>query len=189
MERPTLDKFPKGVLANTDIQTAFIISRLVTAAERLQVFRALHGKRMTSDAIGMSLKIHKYYLKTFLDSLVSLGLLRKAKGRYWNTPFAEKYFIRERSIYWTRQYSKECVSAFERLTVLEKALVSGKTYQAFTGLKKPNYVERMKRDRHEAQDFTQMLFHLHQDDAKSLANYLDLSGRREVLDVAGGSAR
>lgn len=175
------------MLANTDIQTAFIISRLIIAAERLQVFRALHGKRMTADAIGRSLKIRKYYLRAFLNSLVSLGLLRKANGRYWNTPFAEKYFIRERSIYWTRQYSKECVSAFENITVLEQALISGKTYQAIKRLKRPSYIERMKRDRREAEDFTQMLFHLHQSDAKALANYLDLSGRREVLDVAGGS--
>lgn len=187
MERPTLDKFPKHVLANTDIQTAFIISRLVVAAERLQVFRALHGKRMTPEAIGRSLKIHRYYLKAFLNSLVSLGLLRRAGGKYWNTPFAEKYFVRERSIYWTRQHSKECVSAFEALSVLEKALVSGKTYHAITGRKKPHYTKSMKRDRREAEDFTQMLFHFHQGDAKALANYLDLSGRRELLDVAGGS--
>jgi len=52
MERPTLDKFPQRVLAQIDIQTAFIVSRLIVAAERLEVFRALHGKRLTADAIG-----------------------------------------------------------------------------------------------------------------------------------------
>jgi predicted O-methyltransferase YrrM len=187
MEMPTLDKFPREVLANIDIQRAFIISRLIVAAERLQVFRMLHGKRMKATSIGRALKIHSFYREPFLNSLVSLGLLHKAGDTYWNTRFAEKYFINERSIYWTRQYSKECVQAYEVLTVLEKALASGRSYASIRGLKKPSYTEVMKRDRRVAEDFTQMLFHFHRDDAEALAQYLDLSKHRAVLDVGGGS--
>lgn len=187
MEIPTLDKFPKKVLANIDIQRAFIISRLIVAAERLQVFRTLHGKRMKAASIGRALKIHKFYRDPFLKALASLGLLHKSDDTYWNTRFAEKYFIDERSIYWTRQYSKECVEAYEALTVLEKALASGRSYASIKGLKKPSYAQVMKRDRRVAEDFTQMLFHLHRDDAEALAKYLDLAKHRVVLDVAGGS--
>jgi predicted O-methyltransferase YrrM len=187
MELPTLDKFPKSVLASVDIQRAFIVSRLVVTAERLQVFRLLHGKRMKADAIGRALKVHKFYRKTFLDALVSLRLLRKAKDTYWNAPLAEKYFIDERSIYWTRQYSKECLQAYEALTVLEKVLTSGRSFQSIKRLNQPSYTEAMRRNRRQAEDFTQMLFHFHRDDAEALANYLDLSERRSVLDVGGGS--
>ncbi|MGC9972069.1 MAG: methyltransferase [Bryobacteraceae bacterium] len=187
MERPTLDKFPKSVLAQIDIQTAFIVSRLIVAAERLQVFRALRGKRMRADAIGKSLKIHRFYLRPFLNSLVSLGLLRKTDDTYWNTPFADKYFVEERSIHWTRQFSAECLRDYAALAVLEKALASGRSCQAIQGLKEPSYLGRMKRDRREAEDFTQMLFHLHQGDAEALAACLDLSRHRAVLDVGGGS--
>ena len=187
MEMPTLDKFPREVLAAVDIQRAFIISRLIVAAERLQVFRVLHGKRMKAAAIGRALKIHKTYCDTFLNSLVSLGLLHKADDTYSNTPFAEKYFIDERSIYWTRQYSKECVQAYEVLTALERVLGSGRSYASIKGLKKPRYTEAMQRDRRQAEDFTQMLFHFHRDDAEALAKYLDLSKHRAVLDVGGGS--
>ena len=187
MQRPTLDKFPKAVLANIDIQKAFVVSRLIVAAERLQIFRLLHGKRMKPDAIGRALKIHKFYLQAFLNSLVALGLLDKAKGAYGNTPFAEKYFIAERSIYWTRQYSNECVEAFEALTVLEKALASGKRYRSILRLKRPSYTEAMKRDHTQAENFTQMLYHFHKDDAAALAKYLDLSQHSTLLDVGGGS--
>jgi len=187
MEKPTLDKFPKEVLAEIDIQTAFIVSRLIVAAERLQVFRTLRGKRMKAAAAGRALNIHKFYRDAFLNSLVSLGLLHKADGTYWNTRFAEKYFIDERSIYWTRQYSKECVRAYEALTTLEKALASGRRHAQIKGRKEPSYVEVMKRDRHRAEDFTQMLFHYHRDDAEALAKCLDLSKCRAVLDVGGGS--
>ncbi len=152
MERPTLDKFPTSVLAQIDIQTAFIVSRLIIAAERLQIFRALHSKNMTAETIGRTLGIHELYLKPFLCSLVSLGLLRATNKRYRNTRFTEKYFIDERSIHWTRQYSRECVEAYDALTTLEKALTSGRRYESIKGLKKRNYLESMKRDRHEADD-------------------------------------
>ena len=187
MQVPTLDKFPKRALAKIDIQKVFILSRLIIAAERLRLFRALHRKRMTADAIGKSLKIHKLYLLPFLNTMVSLGLLHKKNDSYWNTKFAEKYFIEERSIYWTRQYSKECVTSYEKLTVLEQALTSGKRHYQIKGLAKPNYVERMKRDPGEAEDFTQMLFYLHQGEADALAGYLDLTQHHNLLDVAGGS--
>lgn len=187
MNEPTLDKFPKKVLAKIGIERAFLVSRLIVAAERLQVFRLLHGKHRKADAIGRELKIHKFYLTGFLNSLASLGLLCKANDIYWNTPLAEKYFIDERSIYWTRQYSKECVQAYEALTVLEKMLTSGRSSQSIKGLHHPSYTEAMKRDRHQAEDFTQMLLHFHREDAEALANYLDLSERRAVLDAAGGS--
>jgi len=187
MELPTLDKFPATVLAEIDIQRAFVISRLIIAAERLQLFRLLHGKPRTAASLGRALKIHSFFRDAFLNSLVALGLLYKAGDTYGNTPFAEKYFIEERSIYWTRQYSKECVQAYEALTVLERALESGRTYASIKALKRPSYTEVMKRDRRQAEDFTQMLFHFHQGDAEALARYLDLSKRRAVLDVGGGS--
>jgi predicted O-methyltransferase YrrM len=187
METPTLDKFPRQVLAQIDVQRAFIISRLIVAAERLQIFRALHGKRKKAVAIGRALKIHKFYRDTFLNSLVSLGLLHKAGDTYWNTRFAEKYFVDERSIYWTRQYSKECVQAYEALTVLEKTLASGRSHASIRGLRRHSYTEAIKRDRRRAEDFTQMLFHFHRDDAEALAKDLDLLNHRAVLDVGGGS--
>jgi len=187
MELLTLDKFPRRILAEIDIQRAFISSRLIIAAERLQLFRVLHGKRMTADAIGKALNLHDLYLLPFLTTMVALGFLHRRNGVYWNTRLAEKYFIDERSIYWTRQYSKECVDAYERLTILEQALASGKRYYQLKRLPKPDYLQRMKQDSREAEDFTQMLFHLHQPDAKALANHLDLARHSKLLDVAGGS--
>ena len=187
MERLTLDKVPKQSLSQIDIETAFMVSRLIVAAERIQVFRLLHGEQMKADAIGRGLKIHKNHLEPFLNVLVALGLLRKANGRYWNSRLATKYFIKERSIYWTRQYSKECARAYEALTVLEEALRSGKGCRAIKDPQAPSYVESMKRDPNQARDFTQMLLHYHRDDAKALADYLDLSDREAVLDVGGGS--
>ena len=187
MELPTLDKFPPRILASIDVQRAFIVSRLVIAAERMQLFRILRGQPRKADWIGRRLDIHPGFLQTFLNAMVSLGLLRRSGDRYTSTRFAEKYFVTERSIYWTRQYSKECLQAYRALAVLEQALASGRSCTGIAGLDKPSYVEAMKRDPQQAEDFTQMLFHFHQQDAAALASHLALGGRRSLLDVGGGS--
>lgn len=184
---PTLDTLPKRVLANIDVQRAFIASRLIVAAERLQLFRLLHHRQMTKSAISAKLKIHDSQITPFLQSLVALGLLRNAGGAYSSTRLTEKYFVKERPIQWTRQYSQECVEAYDALALLEERLTTGNPLTALKRLKRPDYVECMKRDRRQAEDFTQMLFHLHQVDAEALARYLDLSAHRAVLDVGGGS--
>jgi len=170
-----------------DLETAFMASRLVIAAERLQVFRELHRKKLPATAIGKKLKIHHRYLTFFLDALVSMGLLRKKEDLYWNSTLADKYFIRERPIHWTRQFSAEGVEVFEAFTVLEKILKSGKSHWTIRGRKKQNYVESMRKHPEEARDFTQMLFYYHQTDADALAGYLDLHKAQSLLDVGGGS--
>lgn len=187
MKKFTLDKLPQKVLEKIDLERAFMASRLVIAAERFQVFRTLHGKKLHADEIGIKLKIHRKYLTIFLDALVSLGLLVKKGDVYRNSSLAEKYFIEGRSIYWTRQFSKECVEAFDAYTALEKVLLSGEISHAIEKANKKNYLEAMKNDAQEAEDFTQMLFHYHRPEAEALAEYLNLTKKKAVLDVGGGS--
>jgi len=187
MEKFTLDKLPQKVLEKIDLETAFMASRIIIAAERFQVFRELHRKKLPAHEIGKRLKIHKKFLTIFLDALVSMGLLSKEGDIYGNSALAEKYFIKERSIYWTRQFSKECVAAFEAYTVLEKVLSTGEISHAVKRANKKNYLEAMKDDAEEAKDFTQMLFYYHQHDAEALAEYLNLEKKQAILDVGGGS--
>jgi len=187
MDMLSLDKLPQKILAKMDLETVFMASRLILAAERLQLFRKLHGKKLNASRIGKLMKLSPKYLTLFLDALVSIGMLRKKEDLYWNSSLAEKYFIQERSIFWTRQFSAECVEKFEALTMLEKVLKSGKNSWTIRGKKKQSYLDSMRKYPQEAKDFTQMLYHYHQEDAEALAEYLDLSKFNSVLDVGGGS--
>lgn len=187
MELLTLDKLPRKVLAKLDIQTAFMASRLVVAAERLQIFQKLHEKKLRATTIGRMLKIHGRYINYFLDALVSMGLLKKEGDLYHNSALAGKYFVKERSVYWTRQFSAECVENFEEFTVLEKILKSGKSAYSVMRKKRQDYVEVMAKNPVQARDFTYMLYHYHKDNAERLAANLDLRAFRRVLDVGGGS--
>lgn len=187
MERLTLDKLPEAVLQKLDLETVFMSSRLIVAAEQLQIFRQLHGKKLPATKIGKILGIHPKFQALLLDALVSLGLLHKNNHNYWNSELAEKYFIQERSIYWTRQFSSENVENFTRFSVLEKVLKTGKDPRQLLGKKLQSYLTEMRKNAKQAHDFTRMLFQYHQSDAQALAQHLNFNKYHRILDVGGGS--
>jgi hypothetical protein len=98
-----------------------------------------------------------------------------------------KYFIRERSIYWTRLFSKECRRGYQAFSVLEEMLTTEQSYASILGIESADYVKQMKRNPQWAHDFTHMLYDYHWPHAKALADNLDLSNYHSILDVGGGS--
>ncbi len=182
-----LDKLPRKVLGVIDLQRAFIYARFVIAAERLRLFRRLYGKELTFVEIGRRVGLHKKYRELFLDVLVGMGLLKRRGDRYRLSALAEKYFIKERSIYWTRLFSDECVNYYQAFSVLEQTVTTGRDYRAILGMSHKSDYERLETDPEWASDFTYMLYHHNRPNAKALAENLDLTGYRNLLDVGGGS--
>ena len=187
MKYLTLDKLPKKALAKIDLQTAFMASRCVVAAERLRLFRKLYGKEMTSAEIGRMVGIRGFRREPFLAALLGMGLLVKKGDRYRNSALADKYFVRDRSIYWTDIYSDECVEEYRAFSVLEEMLTTGRDYESIMGIKRDYYLDKMKNDYKWARGFTHMLYHYHQPSANVLARLVDLAKYRNLLDVGGGS--
>lgn len=183
----TLDKLPKRVLAKIDLQTAFMASRCVVAAEKLQIFRKLHGEKLSAAAIGRKTGITGWRIKAFLNALVSLGLLNNQGELFYNSRLTEKYFIGERSIYWTKLYSKECTKEYEAFSVLEEMLKTQRSYQSILGKERKDYIKMMENDPQWAHDFTHMLYHDHKTEAEALSKFLDLRDYNRVLDLGGGS--
>ena len=187
MRELTLDKLPQKVLAKLDMETVFKASRCVVAAERFLLFRKLHGKELSAAAIARRTGIHAKYCESFLDYLVLLGLLKKTKNRYRNSPLADRHFIRERSIEWTRLWSAECAKDFEAFTALDDAISSGKDWRRILGKeRKPDY-QLLQEDPEWARNFTYALYDYNRPTARTLADNLDLSQYRSLLDVGGGS--
>jgi protein-L-isoaspartate O-methyltransferase len=183
----TLDKLPKKILARIDLQTAFMISRCVVAAEKLQVFRKLYGKKLSAPTIGRMIGIRGWRTEAFLAALVSVGMLKKTSKLYSNTALTNKYYVGERSIFWTRLFSEECCREYQAFSVLEEMLTTEKSYTSILGIEPRDYIMEMKRNPRWAHDFTHMLYYYHLPHAKALAENLDLSECRLVLDVGGGS--
>jgi hypothetical protein len=187
MRELTLDRLPKRVLAKLNMETVFSASRCVIAAERLMVFRKLYGRELSAADISRRTGIHGKHCESFLDFLVLLGLLKKTKDLYSNSPLANRHFIQERSIEWTRLWSAECAKDFEAFTVLEDVISSGGNWRRILGKeRKPDY-QLLQEDPEWARDFTYALYDLNKPIAETLANNLDLSHYRSLLDVGGGS--
>ena len=184
----TLDKLPTRILSRIDLQSAFMISRCVVAAERLQVFRKLEGKRLSATAVGRMIGVRGWRAEAFLAALAAVGLLKKRGKLYSNTALANKFFVRERSIFWTTRFSEACRQEYRAFSVLEEMLTTGQSYASILGIESRDYIEAMKKDQQWAHDFTHMLYYDHLPHAKALAKSLDLSGYHSVLDVGGGSA-
>jgi cyclopropane fatty-acyl-phospholipid synthase-like methyltransferase len=187
MRELKLDRLSRKVLAELDLETVFIASRCVIAAEKLLVFRRLHGRELSAAAVGRRARIHRRHCESFLDLLVSLGLLRKREGLYRNSRLAHEHFIQERSVDWTRFWSSECVRDYEALAVVEEAISSGRDWRRILGKeRKPDY-QLVQEDPQWAREFTCALHDAHKSDAETLARNLDLSDYRALLDVGGGS--
>lgn len=187
MQKFTLDKLPKKVLAKIDVQTAFMASRCVIAAEQLKLFRKLDGKQLSAAAIGRLTGIKGWRQKPFLAALVLLGLLQKKGELYRNSALAKKYFIKERSKQWTDIYSGECNEEYQAFSVLDQMLTTGRSYQNILKIKRKSYIDQMNGDSRWAEGFTNMLYHLHQPVAKALAQNLNLGKQKNILDIGGGS--
>jgi spermidine synthase len=157
------------------------------AAEKLRVFRKLDGKALSATAIGRRIGVRGWRIEAFLAALVSIGLLKKSGNLYSNTALADKYYVRERSIFWTKLFSDWCCREYRAFSVLEEMLTTEQSYASILGIDSADYIEEMKQDRQWAYDFTHMLYYDHLPHAKALAENLDLSKFDSVLDVGGGS--
>ncbi|UCC45723.1 MAG: hypothetical protein JSU65_07330 [Candidatus Zixiibacteriota bacterium] len=183
----TLDKLPKRVLAKIDLQSAFMISRCVVAAEKFQLFRKLQGKALTAFAIGRKIGVRGWRAEAFLAALVSIGLLKRSGQLYRNTALADKYYLKDRSVFWTRLYSEACCRDYRAFSVLEEMLTTERGYASILGIDGWDYIKEMEDNPRTAHDFTHALYHDHLPHAEALAVSLDLSGYHSILDVGGGS--
>jgi hypothetical protein len=125
MRELTLDRLPGRTLAQLDLEAVFVASRSVIAAEGFLLFRRLHGWEPSATAGGRRLGIHPRYCESFLDSLVFLGLLRKRRGRYRNSPLAERHYVRGRSVHWSRFWSGECTDRALLLGACPRWILTG----------------------------------------------------------------
>lgn len=187
MQPFTLDKLPKNLLNKLDLQTVFMVSRCISAAEKLRIFRILNVSILTAGQIGQRTGLHAKYRETFLGILVALGLLDKINNRYRLSAKGKKYFIDQRSIYWTSLFSQYCIDDYKALTELEKVLTTGKDYRDVLGSDRKDDYELLRNDPDWAREFTYMLYHVKQQESKDVANKLDLTGFQYLLDVGGGS--
>ena len=163
-------------------------SAAIEAAIETELFWMLAEKPMTADEIVKELNLpgkRGYY---WLQYLNSLGILEEGPLGYLPSPVTRSTILEIRSrenwqhLVLDQQEKDACVFGLSSLIREPGSLWD------LQGLPEPvHYVEKMKADPQRAREFTRLLFKLHQELARQVAEVLDLSGVERMMDIGGGS--
>ncbi|WP_067688815.1 methyltransferase [Nocardia jejuensis] len=82
-----------------EIGMGFWASRTLLSAVEMGVFTTLGERRLTAQELREELGLHPRAAEDFLDALVAMDMLRRADGRYANTPDTAAYLDRRRHEY------------------------------------------------------------------------------------------
>jgi SAM-dependent methyltransferase len=160
-----------------EMVSAFRISRIILSAYELGIFTTLDDRVMTSSEAADILHADRRSVDRFMNALVSAGLLRKTDGRFSNTPFSLKYLVIGKPSY--LEGLSHQVHLWKTWSTLSEAVKKGTSVA----------VEEPISDRSEEwlRSFIAAMHSRGLPQSGEVADILDFSGVRKILDVGGGS--
>ncbi len=82
-----------------ELASGFMASKVLLSAIELGLFSELAKGPLDSETLRKRLKLHPRSATDFFDTLVSLGMLRRRRGKYSNTPETDFFLDREKPSY------------------------------------------------------------------------------------------
>jgi SAM-dependent methyltransferase len=160
-----------------EMVSAFRISRIILSAYELGIFTILKDRRMTSGEAAEILHAKQRSADRFMNALVSTGLLNKADGQFSNTPFSLKYLVKGGPSY--LEGLSHQVHLWRTWSTLSEAVKEGTSVA----------VEEPIGDRDEEwlNSFIAAMHSRGVPQSGEIADLLDFSNVRSILDVGGGS--
>jgi hypothetical protein len=167
------------------LTTAFWAFKTLAAANELDLFTHLAGTGMTCEELASIFGIAQRPAEMLLTGCASLGLLEARKGRFHNSPLAEKFLVRGCRYYF---------GGF--VTMLDKRLYHG--WDKLTDALKTNRPTTWDPDTQKSlfdntdpammATFWQAMHSLSTFTARMLGKAIDFSRFKRLLDVGGGSS-
>ncbi len=160
------------------IAYGFMASKALFASLNLDLFSRLSGQTKTLEALAQETAITTNRLLTLLTVCVSLGLIIKDGEHYANAPASEAYLVQGAPSYFGDYYRFQIDrQIYPQLMQLDAAL---------QGENVPPLYDLMA-DQEEAEHFIRAQHAGSLGPAAVMATMVDLTGCRQLLDVAGGS--
>jgi len=155
-----------------DLSCYYRAARVVQVANALGIFTVLAEGEMTVDELSTRCRTRPEMTEKLLIACVAMGLLERDGERYGNTPYAETYLVRGRPLY-QGDIIAHSASVWDFWQGLEdKVRLEGTSSEDETS-------------RHRS-----FILGMHNiamaGRAEALADSVDLTGRKSVLDVGGG---
>ena len=160
-----------------EMVNAFRISKIILSAYELGIFSIFKDHSLSSTKLAETMKMNIRSTDRFLNALVALGLLKKINEQFSNTPFSLKYLVRDEPDYLAGLSHQ--VHLWKTWSTLTDAVKAGTTVA----------VEESIGERGEEwlRSFIAAMHSRAVPQSKEVADIIDLSKTRSVLDVGGGS--
>ncbi len=144
------------------------------AGVRLGVFTVLGEERKTAEAVSLEIGADSRGMETLLNALSALGLLIKENGSYSNTGVSAELLVKNSQKYigYIILHHHHILDGWAQL---HEAVKTGKPVEM------RSYGEDTERE-----SFLMGMFNLAMGIAPKLASRIDLTGRKNLLDLGGG---
>lgn len=161
------------------IAYGFMASKALFSALDLDIFGHLADGPKSLDALSGDTGIASHRLETLLTACVSLGLLTREDNQFANGPASQRYLVRSSPTYFADYYRFQ----IDRLIYPMMEQIDA----ALRGEEITDLYQAVAEVPENARDFSIAQHSGSLGPAYMLAKQVDLSSRRRLLDVAGGS--
>lgn len=151
-----------------EMSRSFQISKILVVASEFDLFTILSGRPMTASMLSDELKADASKIELLLNALVALGLLEKHEDSYKNSQVAEDFLVIGREGYIGNMLKR-----------------TNSHWDAWNGLEIAIFGRRPELNWSEIPTFS--MEENSYKKAAELAENVDLTGKRRLLDVGGGS--
>lgn len=146
------------------------------AAVKLDIFSILGSKSITGEEAAKKLKSNTRGTIMLLNALSAMDFLQKKGDKYANTPLSSVFLVKD-----SPEYVGHIVMHHHHLAEswirLDQAVLSGKPAR-----RKVSHSEKKQRE-----SFLMGMFNIAKNLAPVITSKIDLSGRRHLIDLGGGT--
>ena len=162
-------------------------SAAVGTALELGLFWQLAEKPLETNNISQKYNIPYDRCKYWLALLRELGLLEYQGEKYTPSSLARTAILDVYSSETWGFLAQEIRESYPTIVNLPLNITHPTSVWEAQNITSPHYITRMKTDATRAERFTRMLYELHQSLGSRIAEKLDLSGVKRLMDLGGGS--
>lgn len=170
-----------------ELLRAYVPSAALCAALEQQLFWRLEEQPLTAEKVAQEFNIPRRRCYFWLELLANYDLLERRGDTYAPSTLARCAIIATYSPETWSLLAQEARERYPACVDLSQNISHPASIWPVLGRTPPNYVAQMSESPERARRFTRMLFEIHRPLAEELAQTLDLSGFRRLMDLGGGS--
>jgi predicted O-methyltransferase YrrM len=160
-----------------ELANSFRESRVLLSAFELKIFTVLDKHMMTSEEVSNKINADSRATERLMNALCAIGILKKVKGKFYNSDLSSKYLIEGKPEFMGNLYHTNHL--WNTWSFLTESVLQGSSF-------KGNQNKRERENWVEA--FIAAMHYRGVNQGKILSMMIDLSKVKKMLDVGGGSA-